>query len=163
LKDRDTFSADCITDLEAIATQRDPAQRQPLDINSLIDAISGAQFQDGIGSSAPVSSLYLNPATAAAAAGNGTVNGLFSADPGTVGKAQLGTGTAVGTNIYFNPGLVSDNLADNEGLLLHEGLHLLGFDDDDVQRALFGQVTPGLTDDISTRLEKDCVKGPGNQ
>jgi hypothetical protein len=109
-----------------------------------------------------VSSLYLDP-RAAAAAGQGTIGAVFAANPnGLTAKTQLGTSTAVGTNIYINPNLISGNLAQNEGLLLHEGLHLLGFDDADLQTALFGKVDESNTRNISTRLQNDCVTGKGN-
>jgi len=46
----------------------------------------------------------------------------------------------VSMTMFVNPGMIMDNLIANEGLLLHEGLRLLGFDDQDLQKGL-GQTT----------------------
>lgn len=135
--------------------------RSELDINSLINAIDGAMFSNGVGSSVPRSSLY--PGQAAASV-TGTIGSAFAANPlGLTAMSQLGTNaTAVGINIYINPGLITSGLSNNAALLLHEGLHVLGFDDADLQTALGYPVDPNNAKEITTRLQKDCVNGKGN-
>jgi RHS repeat-associated protein len=162
LSNRISFSVDCLNDIESIAAQRDQSMRSELSINSLIDAAVAASFKNGVGSTDPTSSLYLDP-TAAAAVGAGTIGASFAANPnGLTAKSQLGTNTAVGTIIYINPTLISNSLATNEALLLHESLHLLGFDDADLQRGLGLPVDDHNTKGISTKLQKDCVTRKGN-
>jgi RHS repeat-associated protein len=162
LSNRTSFSVDCLNDIESIAAQRDPSMRSEISINSLIDAAVGASFKNGVGSTDPTSSLYLDP-TAAAAVGAGTIGTSFAANPnGLTAQSQLGTNTTVGTIIYINPTLISNSLATNEALLLHESLHLLGFDDADLQRGLGLPVDDHNTKGISTKLQRDCVTGKGN-
>jgi RHS repeat-associated protein len=162
LIDRSYFSVNCLNDLQNIAAQRSPAFRSELSINSLIDAAVGAQFRNGVGSTDPTSSLYLDP-RAARAAGTGTIGASFKSNPnGLTAESQLGTNTTVGTTIYINASLISNSIATNEGLLLHEALHLLGFDDGDLQRGLGQTVDEHNTNGISKKLQKDCVTGKGN-
>ena len=101
----------------------------------------------------------------------GTVTATFAAgvltltgddDSNQIQLMQLGTNTTVGATIYINPTLISKNIATNEGLLLHEALHLLGFDDADLQRGLGQTVDPNNTAGITKELKKDCVTGKGN-
>jgi hypothetical protein len=156
------FSVDCYNDLIGIAAQRDPTMRSELSINTLVAAASLAGFKNGVGSTDPVSSLYLAPG-AAAHAGSATIGSRFAANPtGLTAMSQLGTNTAVGTIIYINPNLISNSVAMNEGLLLHESLHLLGFDDADLQAGLGFEVDVNNTKNITDKLQRDCVTGKGN-
>ena len=90
-----------------------------------------------------------------------TIGNEFGRNPtGLTAMSVLG-----GNTIYINPGLIGSNLQTNEGLLIHETLHLLGFDDQDIQLGLAFRgvkLDPYNTKNISIQFKKDCVMGKGN-
>jgi len=160
LADRTNFSTNCVNDLASISAQRSDMVRYELTTNTLIDAASGAQILNGVGSSDPLSSLYPAPASSLV---SGTIGQQFADNPkGLTALSQLGTNSAYGTLIYVNPDLINGSIPYIQGLLLHEGLHLLGFDDADLQRGLGLPVDPKNTGSTTRKLEKDCVTGKGN-
>jgi RHS repeat-associated protein len=165
LSDRATFSVECQQDLQSISAQS--SHTTGLDINSLIDAAVNVTFSNGVGSKNPYWWLYtLNPAAAASIDPTKTIGDEFAANPnGLTAASQLGSSTAVGTSIWINPTLISNSVIVNEALLLHESLHLLGFNDSEIQAGLAIRGVPQdpkNTKTTTTQLEKDCVTGKGN-
>jgi RHS repeat-associated protein len=147
----------CVNDLQAIDASRSADQRagSALDV---FDVASTENFKNGVGSADPLSALYADP-TASRAAGQGTIGAKFALNPlGLTALTVLGTGTAQPGTIYINPLLISNNLQNNESLLLHEALHSLGFDDADLQSALNLKVDPNNTRNITQKLLTDCIK-----
>jgi hypothetical protein len=77
-----------------------------------------------------------------------------------------------GSTLYFNPALISRNLATDEGLLMHEMLHELGLSDDEIGNALHS-IDPSIAPDqngnwtntqqFSAKFTKDCFRGKDNQ
>ncbi len=169
LSERQNFSTDCYSDIAAIAGQRDPSMRAETDINSVIEAAVNAQFQNGVGSTDPISALHADPIAGASAqrerdqqyGANQTIGSDFARNPnGLTAESVLG-----GNTIYINGGLIGKSLINNEALLFHEAFHLLGFDDADVWKALFPTTPfdPKNTKQITDKLKKDCFKGKDNK
>ena len=167
LSDRSGLSMDCERDIEKIDAQRDPSQRNPdVTFDSVINAAAGASFKSGVGSADPISALYANPVAGPAAQrqedaqyGPGqTIGNDFARNPhGLTAESVLG-----GSTIYINPTLISKNLLIDETLLFHEAFHLMGFTDDDLQKALGLTVDPNNTKNITLKLTKDCFTGKDN-
>jgi RHS repeat-associated protein len=154
-----SFSAQCDKDLAAVGAS--PAALQA--------AASTADFQNGIGSSATVASLYSGAATPIVgqlgANSPGTIGQVFAGSPlGVVAEAQLG-----GNNIYLNGPLISGLLNGTYQLtggaafnvtavVMHELLHnLTGLTDPEIQTDL-GLTQSAVTDNISQKLATDCLK-----
>ena len=169
LSNRSNWSVKCEQDVEAIDAQRDPSVRNNSDasFDGVINAAAGANFKNGVGSTDPISALYTSPAAGAAAQnaenaqyGPGqTIGNDFARNPnGLTAESVMG-----GNTIYINPALISNNLLVDEALLFHEAFHLLGFSDDDLQRALGLKVDPNNTKSITDKLSKDCFQGKDNK
>jgi len=131
---------------------------QAIDAVNLVYAIDNTTYQDGLTSTVAASTLNDPSINAKPNIANGPIENLMTG--GTVAVAQLG-----GNNVYLNPGyLLGLDPFSAAGLLMHESLHNLGLDDNDVKAALGltnKQCPDGTTDCIGTKLQQDCFPPPG--
>ncbi|MDQ2949765.1 MAG: RHS repeat-associated core domain-containing protein [Acidobacteriota bacterium] len=164
LGDRRNVSSNCQKDLDALSQ----AAGQTIDLGAIQGAVANTDFKNGVGLMLPVSALF-GPGTEAAGAafqrqedakygpgqtiGNELARNLYGLTAETV---------LFGNTIFVNPALIGGSLTSNEGLLFHEALHELGLVDSSIQSALGLAVDDKNTRNITTKLQKDCISGRGN-
>ena len=143
----------------------DPAS---ITIDALQAAAGTTVFANGVGSTVSQAALYPNSPQAAAVVANQMIGAIFS-NPTKLVTAVTALG---GSTIYINPSAVSGNLTTNDGLLMHELLHELGLNDDNIGAGLHS-IDPSIkpdangnwtnTQQFSTKLSKDCFTGKDNK
>lgn len=161
------FSPDCYADIARIQAQRGPDSRAAdASLTAVVNTAVDATFQSGVGSPEPIAALYSNTQAGNAAQavedskfGPGqTIGNRFARNPyGLTAETVNGGNAASRPYIYINGALIPNDASQNQGLLLHEAFHLLGFDDNDLQVALTGKTNPSDTRDISNILRRDCI------
>ena len=169
IEGRTSFSQKCQDDIAAIAAAAPSyIDKSTITIDAIQEALSGTNFQNGVGSNVSQSVLYPTSPQAAASVANLTIGALF-ADPT---KLTFAATTLGGSTIYINPSLISGSLTANEGLLMHEALHELGLDDSVIGAGLNSidkSIQPNAKGDwtntkqFSDKLAKDCYTGKDNK
>jgi hypothetical protein len=149
-----SISSDCQGDIDALGQASAAAGAQAINDASLAGAVVGANYQNGLTATAPLSTL--NDPTIPAQYLNDPISILFG---GSIkGESQLG-----GNTVYLDPSWIINNSAFYvAGLLTHEALHNLGLTDPQVEGALgltAAQCGSG-TDCISVKLQTDCFPPP---
>jgi RHS repeat-associated protein len=164
LEDRNNVSANCQKDLDALSQ----SSGQDISLGAIQNALANTDFKNGTTSNLPVSSLFGPGAEAAGAAFQRQEDGLYG--PGQTIANEFGRNPAGltantvlnGSTIFINPTLIGGNLTGNQSLMSHEALHELGMVDTDIQAALGITVDGKNTRNITTKLQKDCITGKGN-
>jgi hypothetical protein len=140
-------TSQCETDLASVGVTNE----------QMSAAASAANIINGLTSTANYAqAIYGNSAAFGAAVatyGNQTVEYFMMAHPATAAVSQ-----APGNNIYINSGWVSGmNFGQQMGMLLHELLHNITGQSDDVLQGDLGLSTNAPSQNIGDKLEKDCV------
>jgi hypothetical protein len=150
--------SNCQKDVSALgAVSQGVPGAQSVDDDSLEEAISGIDAQNGLTATAPASSLNDPAIDNVPNIANGPISNLFNSVSNEA-RAQLG-----GNTVYFRPAYVLGlNPFHGAAFVTHEALHNLGLTDDDIMAALGLTNTEcgNGTDCISVRLEQDCFQSP---
>ena len=150
---------DCQKDLSSIRPQHETSPAAGKGSPSLTDitsAASNVQFQNALTTTLPpIAGVPGPPPLAASVFLPGQLAGVFLPPGVHSSNVQY---WVPGSTIFApgSPGTLMTQPRLN-GIVLHELLHNLGYDDIDVQLSLFGSLSPN-TDNISIRLTQDCFK-----
>jgi hypothetical protein len=142
---------ECESDLAGIQKQ------MGLTIQDIATAVDDAGLIDGTTTANLDRDLYVPGSSDYQLAGLVTIAQVLNS-PTTGTRAITGLpGSALAGNIYFNPSFVNNHsVGYNAALLLHEGIHLLGFLDPAFMGALDFNPNDGITDKGTALLAKDC-------